>query len=235
MKKIITLVLILTINTSINAQSINDSITVELTKLSKNSNLVGFGVAIVNKDSIVYAKGFGYDDKDTKTPYTIQTVQPIASISKTFLAVALMQAQEMGKLHLNDDINDHLPFKIYNPNFPNENITIQQLVNHTSSILDGDSYDRTYIFKNRIPPFYNDFTDNELKTEVKTWVEMIGLDPAEYGTHSLRRTKVTLIYKRTKNLRAIQLLLGHTKLESTVRYLGIEVDDALEMAEQTEA
>ncbi len=64
---------------------------------------------------------------------------------------------------------------------------------------------------------------------------MIGLDPAEYGTHSLRGTKVTLIYKRTKNLRAIQLLLGHTKLESTVRYLGIEVDDALEMAEQTEA
>ena len=55
-----------------------------------------------------------------------------------------------------------------------------------------------------------------------------------YGTHTLRRTKPTLIYKRTKNLRAIQLLLGHTKLESTVRYLGIEVDDALEIAEQTD-
>jgi integrase len=55
-----------------------------------------------------------------------------------------------------------------------------------------------------------------------------------YGTHSLRRTKATLIYKRTKNIRAIQLLLGHTKLESTVRYLGIEVDDALEISEQTE-
>ena len=62
----------------------------------------------------------------------------------------------------------------------------------------------------------------------------IGLDPAAYGTHSLRRTKPTLIYKRTHNLRAVQLLLGHTKLESTVRYLGIEVDDALEIAEQTE-
>ncbi len=69
---------------------------------------------------------------------------------------------------------------------------------------------------------------------VKSWVAQIGLDPAEYGTHSLRRTKATLIYKRTKNLRAVQLLLGHTKLESTVRYLGIEVDDALEMSEQTE-
>ena len=62
----------------------------------------------------------------------------------------------------------------------------------------------------------------------------IGLDPKVYGTHSMRRTKATLIYKRTKNLRAVQLLLGHTKIESTVRYLGIEVDDALEMAEQTE-
>lgn len=69
---------------------------------------------------------------------------------------------------------------------------------------------------------------------VKSWITEIGLNPLDYGTHSLRRTKATLIYKRTKNLRAIQLLLGHTKLESTVRYLGIEVDDALELAEQTE-
>ena len=69
---------------------------------------------------------------------------------------------------------------------------------------------------------------------VTTWVESIGLDSAAYGTHTMRRTKATLIYRRTKNLRAVQLLLGHTKLESTVRYLGIEVDDALEIAEQTE-
>lgn len=69
---------------------------------------------------------------------------------------------------------------------------------------------------------------------VASWVESIGLDAAAYGTHTMRRTKATLIYRRTKNLRAVQLLLGHTKLESTVRYLGIEVDDALEIAEQTE-
>lgn len=69
---------------------------------------------------------------------------------------------------------------------------------------------------------------------VNDWVEEIGLDPTSYGTHTMRRTKPTLIYRRTKNLRAVQLLLGHTKLESTVRYLGIEVDDALEKAEQTE-
>jgi len=69
---------------------------------------------------------------------------------------------------------------------------------------------------------------------VDEWVALIGLDPAGYGTHSLRRTKVALIYRRTGNLRACQLLLVHTKLESTVRYLGIEADDALVMSEQTD-
>jgi integrase len=69
---------------------------------------------------------------------------------------------------------------------------------------------------------------------IDEWVSEIGLDPSRYGTHSMRRTKVTLIYQRTKNLRAVQLLLGHTKLESTVRYLGVEVEDALEISEQTD-
>jgi len=69
---------------------------------------------------------------------------------------------------------------------------------------------------------------------VHMWVTTAGLDSSIYGTHSLRRTKATLIYKKTKNLRAVQILLGHTKLESTVRYLGIEVDDALEISEQIE-
>lgn len=67
---------------------------------------------------------------------------------------------------------------------------------------------------------------------VDAWVTSIGLDSTAYGTHSMRRTKATLIYRRTKNLRAVQLLLGHSKLDSTVRYLGIEIDDALEMSEQ---
>jgi integrase len=69
---------------------------------------------------------------------------------------------------------------------------------------------------------------------VRSWVREIGLDSSAYGTYTMRRTKASLIYRRTKNLRVVQLLLGHTKLESTVRYLGIEVDDALQVAEQTE-
>ncbi len=67
---------------------------------------------------------------------------------------------------------------------------------------------------------------------IESWVSSIGLDASAYGTHTMRRTKATLIYRRTKNLRAVQLLLGHSKLDSTVRYLGIEIDDALEISEQ---
>ena len=69
---------------------------------------------------------------------------------------------------------------------------------------------------------------------VARWIAGIGLDPSLFGTHSLRRTKATLIYRRTGNLRAVQLLLGHSKVESTVRYLGIEVDDALAISEQVD-
>ena len=90
-----------------------------------------------------------------------------------------------------------------------------------------------YLFKSRIHNSEH-ISTRQYARIVESWVTQIGLDPAAYGTHSLRRTKAALIYRRTKNLRAVQLLLGHTKLESTVRYHGIEVDDALEMAEQTE-
>ena len=94
-----------------------------------------------------------------------------------------------------------------------------------------DSQD--YLFSSRLHDSEH-LSTRQYARMVRHWVEMIGLDGSAYGTHTVRRTKVSLIYKRTKNLRAIQLLLGQTKLESTVRYLGIEVDDALEMTKQTE-
>ena len=97
----------------------------------------------------------------------------------------------------------------------------------------GNLKSEDYLFPSRL------HTSPHLSTRqyariVEGWVTDISLDPTAYGTHTLRRTKATLVYRRTKNLRAVQLLLGHTKLESTVRYLGIEVDDALEISEQTE-
>lgn len=90
-----------------------------------------------------------------------------------------------------------------------------------------------YLFPSRIRQSPH-LSTRQYSKIVDGWVSLIGLDPSAFGTHSMRRTKATLIYKRTKNLRAIQLLLGHTKLESTIRYLGIEVDDALEISEQTD-
>jgi integrase len=69
---------------------------------------------------------------------------------------------------------------------------------------------------------------------VSDWIANVGLDARQFGTHSLRRTKASLIYRRTGNLRAVQLLLGHSRIESTVRYLGIDVDDALAIAEQVD-
>jgi site-specific recombinase XerC len=90
-----------------------------------------------------------------------------------------------------------------------------------------------YLFRSRLRVSEH-ISTRQYARIVHQWVAAVGLDPSVYGTHSMRRTKATLIYKRTKNLRAVQLLLGHSKIESTVRYLGIEVDDALELSEQTE-
>lgn len=90
-----------------------------------------------------------------------------------------------------------------------------------------------YLFKGRRGSELS-MTTRQYARLVSEWVASIGLDPHVFGTHSLRRTKATLIYRRTGNLRAVQLLLGHRKIESTVRYLGIEVDDALAIAEQVD-
>ena len=105
--------------------------------------------------------------------------------------------------------------------------SISHWINHEELML-GD-----YLFSSRNRSSSH-ISTRQYARLVDKWVQDIGLDPAEYGTHSIRRTKASLIYRRTKNLRAVQILLGHTKMESTIRYLGIEVEDALEMAEQTE-
>jgi len=90
-----------------------------------------------------------------------------------------------------------------------------------------------FLFNGRRSPTQG-MTTRQYARLVSEWLAGIGLDPHVFGTHSLRRTKATLIYRRTGNLRAVQLLLGHRKIESTVRYLGIEVDDALAIAEQVD-
>ena len=112
-----------------------------------------------------------------------------------------------------------------------------ELTDHTRPAI--DEYPRLTGRKSGQFPFAgrNDDGSRGLTTRqyarlVQEWVASIGLDPTKFGTHSLRRTKAVLIYRRTGKLRAVQLLLGHSKIESTVRYLGIEVDDAIEIAEK---
>jgi integrase len=90
-----------------------------------------------------------------------------------------------------------------------------------------------YVFPSRADPAGH-LSTRQYARLVDEWVIAIGLRPEEYGTHSLRRTKASIIYKATGNLRAVQLLLGHSKIENTVRYLGVDVDDALSLAEATE-
>jgi integrase len=97
-----------------------------------------------------------------------------------------------------------------------------------AGLADGD-----WLFPSRIRACPH-ITTRQYQRLVKEWVASVGLDPSRYGSHSLRRTKATQIYKRTGNLRAVQLLLGHSKIESTVQYLGVEVEDALTISEQIE-
>ncbi|MBD3581963.1 serine hydrolase domain-containing protein [Flavobacterium selenitireducens] len=112
----------------------------ELSALQEKGFFNGFSVAIANADGTLYTKGFGSSDVASGKPYTSKTIQNIASVSKTVVGIAIMKAQEMGKLKLDDDINLYLPFKVSNPSFPNVPITLRQLATHTSSIVDTDAY-----------------------------------------------------------------------------------------------
>jgi len=118
-----------------------DNINADLTNVEEKLNryynpnkMGGFAVSVFNADNIIYSKGFGYSNMLDKIPYTINTQQYIASISKTTIGIALMKAEELKLLTIDDPINKHLPFKIYNPNFPKDEITIKQLATHTSSL-----------------------------------------------------------------------------------------------------
>ncbi len=154
MKKILFLLLILTSFVFVGKCQISNTSTINLTKrlneILDQGHINGFAVAIVNQDSNLYVEGFGFADIKVNKKYAKNTVQNIASISKTFIGIALLKAQELGKLNLNDPINKHLPFKVVNPFFPNDPITIRQLASHTSSITDPAKYEQKgYVLKDK--------------------------------------------------------------------------------------
>ena len=122
----------------INSHQLNTN----LTAIQKKSNLPGFAVGIIKNDSVIFSEGFGFADKKKRLPYTPETIQPIASVSKTFIGLALMKAVDLGYFTLETDINEILPFKITNPNYPKDKIKIKDLATHTSGLIDNDT---TYI------------------------------------------------------------------------------------------
>ncbi|MEM6348423.1 MAG: serine hydrolase domain-containing protein [Bacteroidota bacterium] len=129
-----------------NAQTQADSLQQELQALYDDCGLPGFAVAIVDANGLKFTQGYGYANLKDKIPYTPQTVQNIASISKTVIGVNLMKAVEMGKLQLDDPINKYLPFEVTNPWYPEIPITIRHLATHTSSIRDRN-YSLSYLLE----------------------------------------------------------------------------------------
>lgn len=116
-------------------------LTERLEALGSKGPLVGFSVALVDREGISYAQGFGYADKAENRRYQKNTLQNIASISKTFIGLALLKAQEQGHLRLDDPVGDHLPFKVIHPRFPDHPITLRHLATHTSGISDPPEYE----------------------------------------------------------------------------------------------
>jgi CubicO group peptidase (beta-lactamase class C family) len=130
---------------------LNDSITNKIDSTYVMGLLKGFSVAVVDEDKILYEKGFGYRNIDTTLMYTSSTVQPVGSVSKTLIGVSLIKAVELNLLKLKDPINKYLPFKVTNPIHPNDEILIEHLAYHTSSIIDvNEIYLGVYFLESNI-------------------------------------------------------------------------------------
>lgn len=164
-----------------------DSVNNEIEYLYHKGVFNGFSASIVDSTGIIYNKGFGYADVNKKKKYTENTIINIASISKVFIAVALLKAEEMNLIGLDDPINKYLPFEVINPNYPNALITVRQLATHTSSIVDTDIYMQTcYVNKDDIP-----IGDNLKRYELyyqnpsKNWMSL-----AEYMRKILKKDEV---------------------------------------------
>lgn len=125
-----------------------DSLRAEIDRVFAQGHFNGLAVAVVNDKGTLYEHGFGFSDVAAQRPYTDSTLQPIASVSKTLVGLALMKAVELGKLKLDDPVNCYLPYNVANPHFPEVPITIRHLANHTSTIPDNDFYlTKNYVLK----------------------------------------------------------------------------------------
>lgn len=134
------------------------------------AGIVGIGASIIIDKKLVWTNGYGYADKEAKVFFTPSTIMNIASISKTFTGVCIMKAVEEGKVSLDEDINNYLPFKVINPNFPSEKITLRHLATHTSSITDRQAvYESAYYYGGRIPEPLGEFLKSYFTQDGKNY------------------------------------------------------------------
>lgn len=168
--------------------SISDSLSINLEQIHSKGAIPGFSVAVINKDGAIYSEGYGKTDLNEESVYSVNTSQKIASISKTVLGIALLKAQEIGKLNISDPVDKYLPYKLRNPKHPDKPILIKHLAYHSSSLRDTRNiFENSYILiKNELDenegalPFFQksdslvsleDFLANSLSTEGKWYSE----------------------------------------------------------------
>ncbi|HQV78207.1 MAG TPA: serine hydrolase domain-containing protein [Chitinophagales bacterium] len=176
----------------------------EINDVYRDSIFNGFAVSVVNNKKILYKNGFGYADISSNKNYTVKTIQNVASISKTLVGIALLKAQELGKLDIDDPINKYLPFTVYNPYYPNTEITIRQLATHTSSITDNKYYlSKDYYLKkdqnlNHLPLSFEDeqvFNDPDSIISLRTFLENLLSKDGIWNQYSYANNKPGTLYE----------------------------------------
>ena len=157
---------ILLLSIGVFAQNASEKLNEKLREMQIKSDLPGFAVAVVNEKGVLYRNGFGFADVKSKTPFTMRTIQPVGSVSKTVIGIALMKAVEMKLFSLDTNVNEIVPFRVYNPNFPTSEITIRQLATHTSSIVDREEiYEKIYIKAKKAGVSLGDFFKDYLSVK----------------------------------------------------------------------
>lgn len=205
-------------------------LTQRLDSTENHGSIKGFSVVMVNQDSILYNRGFGYADVDNKIKYTDSTIQNIASISKTLIGIALLKAQELGKLKLDDPIHDYLPFDVVNPFFPNEKITIRHLATHTSTILDTDIYDeKSYVYMKGEPSSGNGLSRKSLYPKrniplIDYQKEVLSKEGKWYLENGFSNNKPGQLYQYSNTAAAlaaaiIEIASGVTYVDFTKQYI----------------
>ncbi|MGG7467159.1 serine hydrolase domain-containing protein [Chryseobacterium arthrosphaerae] len=213
--------------------SISDSLNIAINKIYHQRSFNGFAVSIVNDESTLYQKGFGFSDIKEKKRYTENTIQNIASVSKTFVGIALLKAQELGKLKLDDPVQKYLPFKVLNPNFPQTPITIRHLATHTSSILDNEFYlSKNYFLKsnqnlNGLKLNFDDeqvFNPSDSIISMSTYLENVLTSAGKWNKNSFSQHQPGTIYEYSNTGTALAAFIiekatGKTFKEFTKEYI----------------